>query len=184
MGSTPAGRRESGFSGRGACACDALPKGGEASTQRCRRCFGGGKFCRHDDVDRRQFELREAKRFAHQPAQTIAPHGVAGRFHGDGEPDAGKSQAVGFDAQPEEAIVDAASGSIDGVELRLATQAQFGTESKATRCGVHGEPQIGAGYGTIFLRPLERRRERTFWPPFVFMRARNPVARLRRSLLG
>ena len=38
--------------------------------------------------------------------------------------------------------------------------------------------------GTIFLRPLERRRARTFLPPVVFIRARNPVARLRLILLG
>ena len=38
------------------------------------------------------------------------------------------------------------------------------------------------GFTETRLRPLARRRERTFWPPWVFMRERNPcfLDRLRR----
>src|SRR5271166_544346 len=38
------------------------------------------------------------------------------------------------------------------------------------------------GFTETRLRPLARRRERTFWPPWVFMRVRNPcfLDRLRR----
>src|SRR3954463_15103607 len=38
------------------------------------------------------------------------------------------------------------------------------------------------GFTETRLRPLARRRERTFWPPWVFMRERNPCFfdRLRR----
>ena len=58
-------------------------------------------------------------------------------------------------------------------------------------CGKRGRGQDGPrhtgysrkpGFTETRLRPLARRRERTFWPPWVFMRERNPCFfdRLRR----
>ena len=40
------------------------------------------------------------------------------------------------------------------------------------------------GFTETRLRPLARRRERTFWPPRVFMRVRNPCFLLRLRRLG
>ena len=39
-------------------------------------------------------------------------------------------------------------------------------------------------YADSRLRPLARRRESTFWPPLVAMRARKPWRRFRTSRLG
>ena len=109
--------------------CDALPKGREASTQRCRRCFTRGKFCGHHDVDRRQLVLREPEGLAHQAAQAIARDGIAGGFHRHGQADAGMRETIGFDAQPEEAVVDAPAAGVDRIELQLAAQAQLGAKA-------------------------------------------------------
>jgi len=133
--------------------------------------------------------LREAERFADQPPQPVSAHGISSGFHRDRQTEARLAGFVGLHTQREESVVDATSGCVDRVELRLASQSQSGTELQASGSGLHRGPfftesRNRADYGTIFLRPLERRRERTFWPPAVFMRARNPVARLRRSLLG
>jgi hypothetical protein len=96
------------------------------------------------------------------------------------------AESVGFHAQPEEAVIDALTAGVNRIELKLAAQSQFGAETQSSMGGLHGGPRERRVpiYGTIFLRPFERRRERTLWPPAVFMRARNPVARLRLILLG
>jgi hypothetical protein len=46
-------------------------------------------------------------------------------------------------------------------------------------CGVYSRKP---GFTETRLRPLARRRDKTFWPPWVFMRERNPcfLDRLRR----
>src|SRR4051812_47628011 len=103
--SAQAGTRESEISGRGACAGDALPKGGEASTQRCRRCFGSGKFCRHHDVHRWQLMLRKSEGFSHQATQAIAGHGISRGFYRDRQTNPWMAEIVARDAHTKEAIV-------------------------------------------------------------------------------
>ncbi len=73
--------------------------------------------------------LDQTKGLADQAPQAIALHRVAGRLHGDGKADAGKSKTIGPHAQPEEAIVDTLARRIEGIELQLAAQAQFGAEA-------------------------------------------------------
>jgi hypothetical protein len=73
--------------------------------------------------------LREAERFADHAPQAIALDCVAGGFHGDGQTDAGKSESIGFDAQTEEPVVNALARGIEGIELELAAQAQFGAQA-------------------------------------------------------
>jgi hypothetical protein len=127
--------------------------------------------------------LGETERFSDQATQPVSNHGISGGFHRDRETQARQPRFVGLHTQRKEAIVDTTSGGVDRVELWLASQAQSGAEPQASGGGLHCGPYF-IDYGTIFLRPLALRRERTFWPPAVFMRARNPVARLRLILLG
>jgi hypothetical protein len=82
-----------------------------------------------------------AEGFAYQAPQAIAPHGISSRFHGDSQSHAGEFETVGFDPQTKEPVVDAAAGSVDRIELRLAAQAFLGTQSKAAFGGLHGGPQ-------------------------------------------
>ena len=74
--------------------------------------------------------LGEPEGLAHQAAQAVADHGVAGGFHRNGEADARMRESIGFDAQSKEAVVDTAPGRVDRVELRLAAQAQLSAKSK------------------------------------------------------
>jgi hypothetical protein len=106
--------------------------------------------------------LGQSEGFAYQPAQPISHDGISSGFHRHRQAEARLTELIGFDTQREEAIVDATPGCVDCVELRLAAQAQRGAESEASGSGLHGGPLFNAAYGTIFLRPLERRRERTF----------------------
>jgi hypothetical protein len=73
--------------------------------------------------------LGETKRFADQAPQAIALDCIAGGFHGDSQTDAGKSKSIGLDAQTEETIVNALARGIQGIELQLAAQAQFGAQA-------------------------------------------------------
>jgi hypothetical protein len=52
--------------------------------------------------------------------------------------------------------------------------------TKATHNAYSRKP----GFTETRLRPLARRRDRTFWPPWVFMRVRNPCFLLRLRRLG
>jgi len=106
-----------------------LPKGREASTQRCRWCFTRGKFCGHHDVDRRKIELRETKALADLAPKPIARNGVACGFHRDCQPDPGMRKTIGFHAERKEAVIDAPSAGVDRVELQLAAQAQLRTKT-------------------------------------------------------
>jgi hypothetical protein len=118
-----------------------LPKGREASTQRFRWCLACRIFCRDDDIDGGQFMLRESERLANQAPRAIARDATARRFHGDGQTDARMTEAVGFDSQTEEPIVDSLSACIKHVELTLAAQTQFGAEAQSSRGGLHGRPR-------------------------------------------
>jgi hypothetical protein len=118
-----------------------LPKGREASTQRRRWCLTRRNFCRDDDVDGGQSVLREAKRLADQSPRSIARHAAAGGFHRHRESDPGMSETVGFDAQPEEPVIDSLSAGVDRVEVELAAQAQFGAEAQSSWGGLHGRPR-------------------------------------------
>jgi hypothetical protein len=102
-----------------------LPKGGEASTQAGRRGFTRGIFCRHDDVDCRQIQLREAKGFSDQATDAISRDAAAHRFDRDRESHPRTRAPVRHDAKTEEAIVDATTARVYRVELELATQARF-----------------------------------------------------------
>ena len=106
-----------------------MPKGREASTQRCRWCFTRGKFCGHDDIDRWKIELRQAKAFADLAPEAIARNGIACGFHRNCQPDSRMCETVGFHAEREEAIVDAPPARVDRVELQLATQTQLRTKT-------------------------------------------------------
>ena len=66
---------------------------------------------------------------AHQAAEAIACHGIAGGFYRHGQPDTRMSESIRFHAQREEAIVDASSAGIDRVELQLAAKAQLWTKT-------------------------------------------------------
>ncbi len=46
------------------------------------------------------------------------------------------------------------------------------------------EPPFTGTYEEIFLRPLSRRRFKTFWPSVVRIRTRKPCVLLRCRLLG
>ncbi len=73
-----------------------------------------------------------------------------------------------------------ATASVEGV-LELARLEQAGAPRKA-RHGRH--TRSDPDYGIRRLRPLARRRDRTWRPPGVAMRARKPWVRLRRSTFG
>jgi hypothetical protein len=83
---------------------------------------------------------RQAKGFPHQSAQAIATYGVSRGFHRDCETDTRKGEIVRFDAQPEEAIVDAAAGGVNRIEVQFAPQAQFRPKTIAAIRGLHGGP--------------------------------------------
>ncbi len=132
--------------------------------QRRQWCFARGKFCGDDDVHRGQIVLRKTERLAHESSYTIAQNRIPRGLDRDREPNARMLQSVGNHTQPEESIVDSPAASVDRIELEFAAQTQLGSESKSTRGGLHGRPAPNQRprQGTIFLRPLARRRARTF----------------------
>lgn len=164
-GSRPAGTRGSRLSGRSACACDAFPKGREAITQAGRGCLRRGNFCRHNHIDARQGVLRQTEALSHEAAQAVALDGITRGFYGDSQAHSWMRQPVGLDTQGKESVIDSAAASIDGVELRLASQAQIRMEAKPAVRGLHSgacNRRTRRLQGTIFLRPLARRRASTF----------------------
>jgi len=50
-------------------------------------------------------------------------------------------ETVGLDAKSEELVVDALAGRVDRIELQLAAQAQFRTETQSLIGGLHGGPR-------------------------------------------
>ena len=109
--------------------CDALPKGREASTQRCRRCFSRGKFCGDHDVDRGQLVLRQPESLAHQAPQAIARDGIAAVFTATARPMRGCARPLGLTRSPKKRSSMRSPAGIDRIELQLAAQAQFGAEA-------------------------------------------------------
>jgi len=84
--------------------------------------------------------LLETKTLPDQAPQAIARNGAAGGFHRDREPDPRMREPVGFHAQREESIVDAAPAGVDRIELQLAAKSELGAKSKPTRSGLHRRP--------------------------------------------
>jgi hypothetical protein len=162
-----------------------LPKGGEAITQAGSRGFTRGIFCRDYDVHCWKIQLCEAKGLFDQAANAISRNATAHGFHRNRETYARTTASVRHHTQAEKAIVDPTTASVYRIELELAAQARFSAEAQTGSSGLHGaRAERTRRQGTIFLRPFDRRRARTFLPPVDFMRARKPVARLRLILLG
>ena len=175
------------ISGRSACTCDALPKGREASTQRCRRCFTRGNFCRDDDVDRGQLVAARGGRIRGSGGGgDCARRRLPAGLHRDGQTDARDARvrsASRASRRSDRRCDDRARRSRRTASLLRRRNSAPKRKRRGVGCMAPASRRARR-QGTIFLRPLERRRARTFLPPVVFMRARKPVARLRLILLG
>src|SRR6476646_738541 len=103
--------------------------------------------------------LRQPERLPDEAPRAVPRHGITRGLHSNGKTDAWMCEAVGFDAQAEEPVIESLAAGIDRIELELAAQAQFGAEAQSSRGGLHGRPRAQRVpiYGTIFLRPFERR---------------------------
>lgn len=136
----------------------------------------------HDEVlprtDRRAVTTES---LSNQSLAAIAPNGSADLSTRD-DSEAGQTSVPGQSDQDEQPSLHAAPLREGLLELRAPQQASLPRECRRT-AGHRSRPG-GPLYGMRRLRPRRRRRESTFRPPGVAIRARKPCTFLRRLRFG
>jgi hypothetical protein len=122
-----------------------------------------------------------AEGLSDQAAQAIAPHGIADRALANGHAEAGDACVIGCAADLEKGIPMAFAPLARAFELGGGAEFVAGPQSVSRR---RKNTRQRFSVTASRLRPLARRRFRTWRPFFVAMRARNPCVRLRLILLG
>jgi hypothetical protein len=130
-----------------------------------------------DDVERFDRRPRRARTFAKAASQAISVDGSPHHLAPDDKADAARRLRGRGGDQLQEAPVMPGTGLEDGFERADAAEAVTGRAARRGR-------RRNVRQTESRVRPFARRADRTLRPPTVFIRARKPCVRARRSFDG
>jgi hypothetical protein len=136
---------------------------------------------RHEHIHRRHFLSVHPERFAYHAAQAIAGDGIPGCADADGHAESRLFRVI-VDTLDDEKRIRVPLAPLPRA-IELGGGVEFLTGLQSVTPGRNFTRQRFSVTARR-LRPLARRRFRTWRPFFVAMRARNPCVRLRLILLG